>query len=745
MSDSFSPMALVDKGQYFNPRYLFADQENETPYFKDQATPLKGEIDRIDSDWISRAFFVTRENLSKTTDELDVKNRYWSSASMKWASNKLGSSLGINARPGFTPYADLPGDSLLPQAKPPSVSFINTNYSLGRYYSEAIDDHAQVIYMRFGVPSYCSLLRFFTTAFDYNALSMVRTGSTSITHEIAKGVGVAALFVAFPVLALTGIALKWAANAFFGGLSTRFYTLKPTMHLYWATVNRLVSYIAVNKGFIPRNSPITPHGTEQKKDQGWRFDAADLTYMSDLLGEDVFTKDFGFDMFAIATKYQRLAMAYHEKLRELLESGSSDAYVGFVNHTDETMSQFRNLGKVSGRDMITAFDSALKLGGENKFYMEGQDGKSASVQGEGNGEYAVDTNTAPSPGDMENFTKTYGAEAQGFFDYFDAEFRDGSNFALFVVDNTGSVNESFTNSVQESSIASTVNSLSSTARDFKFALTAAASSIPGLSSLASTLEAAVAGGLGGLTFGLSNILFGLGTGFIDVPKMWSSSSSSMPGNTVNYTMQLVSPYGNPYSQMQNQIIPLCMIMAGGMPRATGSQSHGSPFICQLYDRGRVQIRVGMITSLTITRGTTNLGFSKGGIPMGIECQFKVDDMSTIMACPVTSGTMFNNALNMATAGILGSSTYIDEDNPLTDYFAVLAGMDIYSQIYPIEKAKLNWARNVMGTWNELHSPAAWASWVDDGMRSGVLNVLTCIPRGLVSGNAAVQSGGGTNF
>ena len=66
-----------------------------------------------------------------------------------------------------------------------------------------------------------------------------------------------------------------------------------------------------------------------------------------------------------------------------------------------------------------------------------------------------------------------------------------------------------------------------------------------------------------------------------------------------------------------------MLLAGILPLSTGKASYTSPFLCQLYDRGRLQIRLGMIESLSITRGTTNLAFDKHGQALGIDVTFSV--------------------------------------------------------------------------------------------------------------------------
>jgi len=58
----------------------------------------------LDSDWIKRSFLI--DNIS-LTDNSDIQNRYWSSASIKFTDTRLGCNIGINSRPQFTRYCDI--------------------------------------------------------------------------------------------------------------------------------------------------------------------------------------------------------------------------------------------------------------------------------------------------------------------------------------------------------------------------------------------------------------------------------------------------------------------------------------------------------------------------------------------------------------------------------------------------------------------------------------------------------------
>jgi hypothetical protein len=99
----------------------------------------------------------------------------------------------------------------------------------------------------------------------------------------------------------------------------------------------------------------------------------------------------------------------------------------------------------------------------------------------------------------------------------------------------------------------------------------------------------------------------------------------------------VSPYGNPVSQIINLYIPLAMLLAGALPLAKGRQSYTPPFICEVYDRGRCQSPLAIIDSLSVTRGTGNLGFTNEGRALGIDVTFTVADLSSLVYLPISQG------------------------------------------------------------------------------------------------------------
>jgi hypothetical protein len=144
---------------------------------------------------------------------------------------------------------------------------------------------------------------------------------------------------------------------------------------------------------------------------------------------------------------------------------------------------------------------------------------------------------------------------------------------------------------------------------------------------------------------------------------------------MSYKMELRSPYGHPMARMQYEMIPMMMILAMALPRSTGKQSYTSPFLVEAYCQGRGQVRIGLIDSVTITRGVGNMPWSKKGEPRGIDVDFSIMDLSSIMTMPLNS-----------------DQEMFDDENAYTDYLATLGGLSLSDQIYSLRKLNIEMTR-----------------------------------------------------
>lgn len=626
----------------------------------------------LDEDWFDTVMVSRGDSFEDSTDAI---YRFWSSVELKFTDASIGGNIGINPRPMFTPYADIPSKGRGRGREDVSPSNISGNYGMGRYYSEAIDDNANTIFMRFGVPQFTSLSRFLTIALDRNQAKLANTGRVSATL-IGKALGGYILLTTFPAVALFYVVGKFVSNII-PPSSSKYYTLKPTMHLYWSAVNTLVTSTAVNMGLLPKFM-TNDEGKNTNKSK-----EANKEIMS-LLREalpNIVTEDNYIDVMAIALRAQRLE---NEAISRHLAFLESDPDNGYVEHMMEYIDNpAEGNTNASFADMIQReLKNPANVGSLTKSVSNATDTKKvdiimerdpldiASLTEEEKDKILEDGN------DIENYLNTLAASAK-------ASWVEGSQYLPFRVDHVDTISESFSTSVKENDLQMSINGKASGSRSHKFSL--AGGNIAD-NAIVDFLEGAVgyavdvvAGVAETLTFGLSNaISVLLGGGYIDVPKQWDNSSVELP--TMTYNVKLISPYGNPVSLLTNVYIPLLTLMAGIMPLATGKASYTSPFLINLEHPGRASIPLGMMTSLNITRGASELSFNKDNRALAIDVSFTIVDLSTIMAMPVSTGSIF------------GVDMTLDEDNVLSRYLSTLAGQDIASRFYTLSMAKANLAR-----------------------------------------------------
>jgi len=712
-----------------------------------------------DKDWIRQSFLVQAKDL----DAVDYQNRTFSSASLKFTDTTPGGNFAINPPAQFTRTADPKATAMFTDPSGSTFERYSMGFAgskgMGRYYSEAIDDNSQLIHMRFGVPDFNSLTTFFTGFYNTGASQMARTGrATSIAYTLGQAAGFIVSILSWKLLAVHLIGV--AARFFLAKPSSKFYYLKPTMPLYWNAVQTMVNQILVNRGVIPRiggsdQSALGGGNGSGGGSDAYQFDAAAIQTLNQQL-PTIFKLGGGIDVYSLAGRAQRLARARHKEIEQALDNGTD---LRLANNMGELSTFIQAAVKKELKIATPIFKSYLAS------WAGGTDGHGvvqagtnqarpdpASSGADSESLPVAPSTAAPDPTKAADNTQSKQADAntadEGFMNFFMNELDDGSAFVTFRVDATGHVDNSYSNQVGESELSQKINSMSASSRSTRFSFAGGNldDGIVGkaVGEIAGAIGDFASGAAAGL--GISGIAALGGSAFVDIPKYWQQSVASLP--RASYTIQLRSPYGNPISQMINLYIPLCMLLAGALPLSTGKQSYTSPFLCELYDKGRCQVRLGMIDSLSITRGTGNLGFNTDGHAMGIDISFSVVDMSSIMTMPISQGfsmtSLASGAVKSATdaaasgvtkisgagAGIIEAGgtaiasigATFDDDNTFSDYMAVLAGMSLSDQIYQLKKLKLNLTRN-LANWNSWNSASHYASFAGDTLPARLISGL----------------------
>lgn len=664
--------------------------------------------DRIkDSSWVSHSM-MTR---SLTYESGDDMLRFWSSADLKFEDTSLGGNYVINPRPQFTRYADPRSRGILADTEEVTVSKNFGRFGMGHYYAEAIDDTHQTIHMRFGLPEFNSMLGYIRNFFnnDMNRLATHGRVTPGIKDFLYYGSKLVVGW-AFKGLHVISYALKHITN-FFTFLAkipaSKYYYIRPTMVIYWATVTNLVNTIASYRGWVNLAGDSSNPDIDDKTRIKSSMDGESAAYLHQHM-PDIFSANGFIDMYKAASRAERLRIAVNNDIeKNITENGSYDSFKRFATDFLDNKRQY-NRAELNGASMDEAWASYMSSGygevksGDSEGILSNEKAMRSSANESGERQDPSQPPKAHTPQDVS-----------GWSSHMRAIYKDGAEFATFRVDHTGSVEESFQSSTGETDIAQKFNSASAQGRAAKFSLFGGNIDGGPLDAVKNGLSSIIEGGIAGIPFIGDTIMpalkAGAGAAYADIPEYWQNSSANMP--RMSYTMQLVAPYGNPVSQMINIYIPLCMILAGALPISTGKQSYTAPFLCQVFDQGRCQTRLGIIDSLQITRGVSNLGFNKKKHSMAIDVTFTVKDLSTVMHMPITTGWALDPL-----EGIF------DEDTVFTDYMSVLASNNLGKNIYVAQRFNKRFMTRYRQI-QQMTSPSFWAGYVHDMTPLGLLDVF----------------------
>lgn len=643
-----------------------------------------------DAQWARQAFIIGNprnedDNSGKGfLDEIGIQNRYFNSAYLKWTDSSLGGNICINPFPQFTRYADIREPGLRANAQQVTLEMAQGDIGMGNYYSEALDDNMQVVHMRFGVPSYNSLFQFFTGFYNSSASVLARTGrfDDTIIDTVLKA-GASVVGLAILPLAIVPIAIGFighAARFFMRWPASKFYYSKPAMPVYWTAVTNMMNQISVNKG-VTFSSPSKQQETVIGKSKA--FNSAEQTVLHKLF-PDAITKNGDIDVKAIASRSKRLQMRQDYALNKILTEGGTQSWYGKV----KTLVKDQNGGVTNTDGPKDTGEFALENYIQRFLDVPVMSRITSMFNGQSENDLkARDNEEDPS---IKDTPFSENGNTDGVADHFLANLADGSDWVSFRVNSTGPATDSFSSSTGKSSLAEKINTVSSSARDMRINFAQGNIDPAGITSMISSGISSVISGAASL-LQISGLAAVAGNAFVDIPDHWTESTASL--NKSSYSFTLICPYGNIISQVMYLHMPLCCLLAGALPLATGKQSHTSPFLVELFDRGRRTTRLGLITEVTITRGTSNLGFNNDDHPLALDVSFTVTDLSSVVAMPILPGFSLNIAEGL-----------FDPDSMYTDYLLTLSsvGLRDLNDRWPV--FQYQWAR-AKANFNSLISPS----------------------------------------
>jgi len=628
-----------------------------------------------DNDWLEDSFMVK----SKDIDFKKVYDNIYDIDTYKFTDTSMGGSVSINVYPQFTRYADIRFPSKLMDRNEVTVTSTSGNYGMGHYYSEAIDDNSTDVYFEFGVPNFNNILFYFLSATDYKTAVIANEGRSPLFYELGKITGSVALIMAFPYITIPLLLAKGVIS-FLGNMGVfpgrfDYYSVKPTMYNYWATVNSITTMMATELGLL---SPMFKNSTDTTKvGIPLGLDQDDLDAMQKLLPGIVTTGNV-INVHAMIGGAQKKLMLYRSRQLDQMQklgNGSPDPKGG--TDSDVLNALKFKAADLKPKDIFDQSSSVVSAIKADKTYQDAFTKKDKSLLDELKGLNVNNTKNFFNKSDTKYIRKLRNQDKDSYIssalNTFKAIANEGARYAIFRVEDLGSVTDSVSSSTTSVDAVDAINNMGKAWRSIKFNLDGG--NVPILGSLIKGMTDFAAGNLDGITAGLSNVVGSFLSGMeLDVPMRWDNTNFNLP--SLNFKMKLISPSAHPIAQLRGIYIPLAALLAAALPRSTGPRSYTSPFVCSMFVRGYQRVTLGMITSLTITRGTSNLPFNKLKRPLAVDVSFTVTDFSQVLMSPTPSSLLSPGDIAF------------DDESGIARYISSLCGRDLFSSTHVSSKFKI---------------------------------------------------------
>lgn len=588
-----------------------------------------------DSDWVKRAFLTPPEELVGSSNPRVAAT--YTSAAYKFVGTAIGENFSLNNPTQHSPLADPRVKGRLPGS---GGSMLNSASGLGIKYSEMYDDQSHLVHMRFGHASFSSMESFVSNIFDYEASLMANTGRTPgffYAAGYAAGVVTALPFLGYIMFA-KGLSLVYSSIAG-GSTSSNYMSVKPAMYEFWGAVSWIYNSIGVNQELV------------------WPYDAEDPTNIDadvgrslSMLSPSIISDNGMVDIFAVALRGQRLA---NENRKNMLQT---------ISDLGDTPTQMFTALKAQAESQLTTNN----VGSYEKY---------VSLY------TALPTNAPPagnvSEGSLNrtDYETSWWDDVKATSDNFSGNLgsaiNDGADWLCLRVNHQHDFKISINNTTKSNPLADKVNGMQSKVKDANYML---AGGNLGDGAITGAVETVLQGGkdfLAGAadSWGVSGLAMLMTGAHADIPNIHDSSSFDLPATT--YTIDIDLPYGNAWMEYLHATPIVCALMAAAMPISNGKYSYSSPFYCELYDKSRAQIRRGLVTDVSIERGTHEIGMTHDRRTLGMKIEFTVTDLNEIMHMPLDP-----------------NDNVWDGDSAFSDFLATYSGSDIYTQFYQYPKLKM---------------------------------------------------------
>jgi len=219
-----------------------------------------------------------------------------------------------------------------------------------------------------------------------------------------------------------------------------------------------------------------------------------------------------------------------------------------------------------------------------------------------------------------------------------------------------SVTDSITNGVTNSPLSSVVDTISSAAKTLNYF--SGGGFDVGMEDVHSALNA-LKDGSGDVFDGIVS----LGKNFMNggqmvLPKMLERAEYA---KNISCNMKFMSPYGDKYSVFLKCIVPICHLLAMALPKQQSDNMYTYPFLVKCIQPGSFNIELGIISSLTITKGGNDeTSYTIDSIATEWEVQMEITPLvDELMMTNTTHPVLFckNEALLGYLANFCGFDAY----------------------------------------------------------------------------------------
>lgn len=693
-----------------------------------------------DLGWVKTLFGLT----ARVRDQRLRGQRLYANSMASFADTTVGGNKAINAPPQFTRFADpvIGGFFANPKyrsAERQAKVFENSrnagSYGLGGYYEESIEANSMYLHCRFGKPKYVGTVAFFATMYDSNLAHMARTGDyPGIARTLGAWTMAAALFFAVGAVAFTAIiVIPKVVKMLLNMQSSRYYTVKPTMHFYLRAVQSIINTQLIHYRLVP----MIGAGKYDDTDSDANKYKAEKTKWHSLL-PDIWKANGEFDIYKMINRYQILANYQATTLSQIYDSGKTPEGIEkeiekfYVNARSTNLIRdavqsrevsLQDLEKyhLALREYDAGFhsteerDNALRLGGlagqVEREHTQGEgalsDDPALNIDGPPEIDMSIPGTETPSlpgapppPEEEQRLFKTIGDMFSGMWDYMGnaganfteqvkSEMTDGGQWVTWRIDAKESVALSISNSTKEPEISSTINGVTSKIRSLDVNTSGGQTGIGLIDGATAALKNFVTSGAEALH--LTGLAALYNSSVIDFPEVWDSASTDT--GDVNLTIPLRSWSGSDLDVFQDIIIPVSFWLAAAIPLSTGKQSYIHPFYLECYCPGKFAIRNGIITSMSLTRGTGNMPWRPDGVALGVDLSITIKDLSRALHMPLVTDPLA-----------------WDDDSKFSDLMGTLGAQQLREKIYGVEKMLLN-ANHWAQSWKSAWSTGSRASYV----------------------------------